>query len=121
MRESVRLAALFLVTLVLAFALYYTSIWMLAILAGLVASLPFGRRYLADLPVSFVAGLLSSVLFIYINFVSQGAPAIEEAYYASAVAGLPGNVIFTLTVLASGVYCIIGSIIGLYIKKAASL
>jgi hypothetical protein len=62
-------------------------------------------------------GLTSSALFIEASYAASGAPALREAYLAAAVAGVPGFTFIAVTLLLTGVYCVIGNVIGVYIRK----
>ena len=117
MRYSVSLVLVFVVTLALALALTYTGLWPLTVLAGLVAALAFAREYGWSSLASFLGGLTSSALFIEANYAAFGAPALREAYLAAAVAGVPGFTFIAVTLLLTGVYCVIGNVIGVYIRK----
>ena len=117
MKEYVRLPLIFIITLIISYFLYYTGIWALVVFAGLISSLILSNRYSTSLPISFISGLISSLLFLTINFLIRGGPIFKVAYYTGVIAGIPGNVFIVLSLVLSGVYCAIGSTIGTYINK----
>jgi hypothetical protein len=117
MRDLLRYSIVFLITLALSYALLYTGIWALTTIAGLVATVAFSREYLKAAISSFIGGTTSSGLFLYLNYAVFGGPVLEVAYYAGAVAGIPGYTFLLLTFLLTGIYCVIGSIIGVFIRK----
>ena len=117
MRDLFRYSIVFIVTSILAYALLSTGVWVLTIIAGLVAAIMFSKGYLKATASSFLGGVASSGLFIFLNYVTLGAPIVKIGYYAGEVAGLPGSIFLIFSILLTGLYCIIGSIIGTYTGK----
>lgn len=115
MKEIVRGLIIFVITAVLGYFLLYSNIWPLIIIAGIVSSL-MGEKFTSTLVSSFIGGIVSSFLFL-LNYIILGGQIGKVAYYAGAVAGIPGYTFLLITFLISGIYCLLGSIIGLYFKK----
>ncbi|MGC8567023.1 MAG: hypothetical protein ACP5I6_05810 [Caldisphaera sp.] len=115
MRDIVRSLIIFIITAVLGYLLLYTGIWPIIIIAGIVSSL-IGERFTSTLISSFIGGIIASLLFL-LNYLALGGQVGKMAYYAGAVAGFPGTTFLLFTFLISGIYCLLGSIIGIYIKK----
>ncbi|MGC9183178.1 hypothetical protein [Caldisphaera sp.] len=94
MKESLRLLLIFIIALFLSYIFLYTGIWLLVILAG----------------------LISSLLFLS-NYIVMGGSTLKISYYAGEVAGIPGILFIIISLLLNGIYILIGSVIGIYIKK----
>ena len=56
-------------------------------------------------------------LFIEASYAASGAPALREAYVAAPLWGCPGFTFIAVTLLLTGVYCVIGNVIGVYVRK----
>lgn len=115
-KESLRLLLIFIIALFLSYIFLYTGIWLLVILAGLISSVVFGKDYIRTLIISFLAGLISSLLFLS-NYIVMGGSILKISYYAGEAAGIPGILFIIISLLLNGIYILIGSVIGIYIKK----
>ncbi|WP_292319329.1 hypothetical protein [Caldisphaera sp.] len=47
----------------------------------------------------------------------MGGSILKISYYAGEVAGIPGLLFIIISLLLNGIYILIGSVIGIYIKK----
>ena len=117
MKGYIRLLLIFIATLVISFLLYYTGIWALAILAGFISAVMLSNSYSSGAAVSFLSGILSSLLFLFANYSTAGGPIFVVAYDAGAIAGIPGYIFIVITLIVSGAYCATGNVIGTYFKK----
>jgi hypothetical protein len=116
MRDFFRYLIVFVITLILGYIILFSGIWVLTVIAGFIPSIIYSKKYLKALISSFSGGIISSLLFLF-NYIALGGPIFKIAYFAGAVAGLPGSLFLIISILLTGIYCIIGSIIGTYIRK----
>lgn len=112
---ALRALLFFAVAAVLSWLLLYTGTWALVAVAGIVAGILTGLKYLPSFAFGIAAGTISSLVWLF-PALAPGASAYVNA--VGYLASIPGYLLLALSLLITALFVGSGGVIGSWARNS---